>query len=297
MGTRERISRRAISAIAQTPDGYLWIGTEKGLFRFDGLSFRVFQQASPESLPIGPVQKLMTDNNGNLWVLLANTKLLRFHDGKFELGREQAEVGVTAIGKRANGAPLFASLAYGALTYQDGKFLSISASSDLSSAATAPSSDDLSTRLSWATSVAAHSLAQPDTVTSAVETSDGRVWLGTRDKGLFYLEHGRISHIHLPGVSRNVQSILPLDNGDLWIGTGKGIFLWNGKGVSQIGISPALRQADVRAMIRDRDANIWLGTSAGLLRINKDGVRFDDVGPDHAKPVTALLKIEKEICG
>ena len=280
----------AISAIAQTPDGYLWIGTEKGLFRFDGLSFRVFQQASPESLPIGPVQKLMTDNNGNLWVLLANTKLLRFHDGKFELGREQAEVGVTAIGKRANGAPLFASLAYGALTYQDGKFLSISPSSELSSAATAPSSDDLSTRLSWATSVAAHSLAQPDTVTSAVETSDGRVWLGTRDKGLFYLEHGRISHIHLPGVSRNVQSILPLDNGDLWIGTGKGIFLWNGKGVSQIGISPALRQADVRAMIRDRDANIWLGTSAGLLRVNKDGVHFDDVGPDHAKPVTALFE-------
>jgi ligand-binding sensor domain-containing protein len=45
----------AVSSIAQTPDGYLWIGTDKGLFRFDGLSFRFFQQASPESLPIGPV--------------------------------------------------------------------------------------------------------------------------------------------------------------------------------------------------------------------------------------------------
>ena len=116
----------ARSAIAQTPDGYLWIGTEKGLFRFDGLSFRVFQQASPESLPIGSVEQLTTDNSGNLWVLLANTKLLRFHDGKFELGRGEAEIGVTAIGRRANGAPLFASLAYGALTYRDGKFLSMS---------------------------------------------------------------------------------------------------------------------------------------------------------------------------
>src|SRR6266851_5001307 len=213
----------AISAIAQTPDGYLWIGTEKGLFRFDGLSFRVFQQASPESLPIGPVQKLMTDKTGNLWVLLANTKLLRFHDGKFELGREEAEVGVTAIGKRVNGAPLFASLAYGALTYQDGKFLSISASSDRSSSPTASSYDDLSTRLSWATSVAAHSLAQPDSaVTSMVETSDGRVWLSTRDKGLFYLDRGRISPVRLPGVSRNVRSLLPLENGELWIGTERG---------------------------------------------------------------------------
>jgi Two component regulator propeller len=138
----------AISGIAQTPDGYLWIGTEKGLFRFDGLSFRVFQQAGPETLPIGAVQKLMTDSAGDLWILLANTKLLRFRDGKFELGREQAEIGVTAMGNRANGTPLFASLAYGALTYQDRKFLSISPSSDLNSTASAPSSDDLSTRLS-----------------------------------------------------------------------------------------------------------------------------------------------------
>jgi ligand-binding sensor domain-containing protein len=59
----------AVSAIAQTPDGYLWIGTDKGLFRFDGIRFRVFQQVSPESLPLGPVQQLMTDDRGNLWVL------------------------------------------------------------------------------------------------------------------------------------------------------------------------------------------------------------------------------------
>jgi len=281
----------ARSAIAQTPDGYLWIGTEKCLFRFDGLSFRVFQQASPESLPIGSVQQLTTDNSGNLWVLLANTKLLRFHDGKFELGRGEAEIGVTAIGRRANGAPMFASLAYGALTYRDSKFLSVFPSSDLSSTPTAPSSDDLSTRLSWATSVAAHSLAQPDSaVTSMVETSDGRVWLGTRDKGLFYLDHGRISPVRLPGVSRNVRSLLPLENGELWIGTERGIFRWNGKEVNQSGISPALRQAEVRAMIRDRDANVWVGTSAGLVRVNKEGISFDDMGSDHAKPVTALFE-------
>jgi PAS domain S-box-containing protein len=281
----------ATSAIAQTPDGYLWLGTEKGLFRFDGLTFRVFQQASPESLPIGPVQQLITDNRGNLWVLLANTKLLRFHDGKFELGHEEAEVGVTAIGKRANGAPLFASLAYGALTYQDGKFLKISSPSDPSSAPTAPSSDDLSTRLSWATSVAAHHLAQPDSaVTSIAETSDGRVWLGTSDKGLFYLDRGRISPVRLPGESRNVRSLLPRENGELWIGTERGIFRWSGKEATQVGIDPALRQADVNTMIRDRDANIWVGTTAGLARVNNNGASFDDVGSDRAKPVSALFE-------
>jgi PAS domain S-box-containing protein len=281
----------SVSSIAQTADGYLWIGTAKGLFRFDGLSFGAFQQASPESLPIGPVVQLMTDASGNLWVLLANTRLLRFRDGKFELGRGEAEVGVTAIGERANGAPLFASLAYGVLTYQDGKFSSLTPSSDRNSTPTAPSSDDLSTRLSWATGVAAHSLAQPDSaVTTLVETRDGRVWLGTRDKGLFYLDHGRISPARLPGMSRNVRCLLPSENGDLWIGTERGIFRWEGNEVSQIRMNPALRHAGIRAMIRDRDASVWVGTTAGFARVNHEEASFEDVGSDRAEPVTALFE-------
>jgi PAS domain S-box-containing protein len=281
----------AVSSIAQTPDGYLWIGTDKGLFRFDGLSFRPFQQANPESLPIGPVLQLMTDASGNLWVLLANTMLLRFRDGRFELGREEAEVGVTAVGKRANGAPLLASLAYGVLTYQDGKFLSLTPLSDRSSTTTAPSSDDLSTRLSWATGVAAHSLARPDSaVTSMIETNDGRIWIGTQDKGLFYLDHGRISPTPLPGMSRNVRCLLPLENGNLWIGTERGIFRWNGKEVGQVRMNQTLHLPKVRAVIRDRDANVWVGTTAGFARVNNDEVSFDDVGPDGAEPVTAFFE-------
>ena len=280
-----------VSSIAQTPDGYLWIGTDKGLFRFDGLSFRAFQQARPESLPIGPVLQLMTDRSGNLWILLTNTTLLRLRDGKFELGREEAEIGVTAVGRRATGVPLFASLAYGVLTYEDSKFLSLSPSSDRSSTPTAPSSDDLSTRLSWATGVAAHSLAQPDSaMTAMAETNDGRIWLGTRDKGLFYLDQNRSLPVHLPGMSRRVQCLLPLENGDLWIGTERGVFRWDGKEVSQVGINPALRQVEVRAMIRDRDANVWVGTNVGLVRVNKDGISFEDAGSDSEKPVTALFE-------
>jgi len=280
-----------VTAIAQTPDGYLWIGTDRGLFRFDGIRFRVFQQANPESMPIGPVEQLATDGNGDLWVLLANTKILRFHGGQFELGREKAEFGVTAIGRSTNGSPLFASLGYGVLSYRAGKFSSIFASSDPGSTPNASSYDDLSTRLSWGTSVAAHSLAPPGTaVTSMVETRDGRVWLGTHDKGLFYLDHGRISPILVPGPRYNIRSLLQRKNGDLWVGTDRGIFRWNGKEITQVGISPGLRQIDARAMVCDRDANIWVATSFGLVRVNDKGVSSDEVGSDHAKSIMAVFE-------
>src|ERR1700721_1304524 len=54
----------AVSSIAQTADGYLWIGTAKGLFRFDGLSFGAFPVATPTSFPIDAVQGLTADAQG-----------------------------------------------------------------------------------------------------------------------------------------------------------------------------------------------------------------------------------------
>ena len=57
-GSEKGFTGGPVTAITQTTDGYLWIGTEKGLIRFDGLNFRLFPRAIPSSLPIGPVQGL-----------------------------------------------------------------------------------------------------------------------------------------------------------------------------------------------------------------------------------------------
>ncbi len=51
----------SITAIAQTSDGYLWIGTDKGLVRFDGLNFHQFERADPNPILIGPVRTLLVD--------------------------------------------------------------------------------------------------------------------------------------------------------------------------------------------------------------------------------------------
>jgi len=117
----------SISSIAQTADGYLWIGTEKGLIRFDGLSFRKFEQAAPAAFPLGPVKGLLADEQGNLWILLQSTKLLRYHEGTFELSRGEAENGITAICRSSTGTVLASSLAKGTLAYDGKQFKSVSA--------------------------------------------------------------------------------------------------------------------------------------------------------------------------
>ena len=64
---RDGFSVGAIFAIAQTPDGYLWLGTEFGLFRFDGLHAAPWQPPAGQQLPNAPYALLVT-RDGTLWI-------------------------------------------------------------------------------------------------------------------------------------------------------------------------------------------------------------------------------------
>ena len=57
-----------ILALAQTTDGYLWIGTTAGLFRFDGLRFVRFEPQAGESLPSTRINRLVATHDGALWI-------------------------------------------------------------------------------------------------------------------------------------------------------------------------------------------------------------------------------------
>src|SRR5215468_5258768 len=170
----------AATSIAQSTDGYLWIGTERGLVRFDGYSFSLYDNVG-SGVKIGAVRQLLTDRQGNLWILLATTELLRYHDGKFEAGRDEAQFGITAIGQRRDGSPLFSSSSFGPLTYTDGRYQrAVVADSSVSGATAAPPrGDTLSSHLSWATGVMPHRYVETDSPAASItETVDGTVWLG-----------------------------------------------------------------------------------------------------------------------
>ena len=278
----------AVTALTQTRDGYLWIGTDKGLIRFDGSSFRTFQQATPSSFPIGPVQALLTDAAGNLWIVLQSTQIVRYNNGHFEPGHDEAGFGITSITSRRDGTVLLSSLALGTLKYSANKYQAVT-SSDASEMpdGTLETADNLSSRLSSAEGVATHRFAEPNSpVISMAETSDGRVWLGTRDKGLFYISQGRIvpSGVKLP--SSKVNCLLAWNDGELWIGTDHGMVQWAGtKGSS---VPTSLRQTAILSMVRDRDSNVWVGTASGLVRVNSNGVSLDQSNTPIEGPVTAL---------
>src|SRR5467141_3517143 len=71
-----------VRAIAQTPDGYLWLGTETGLYRFDGLRFVAWEPKLGDRLPGSSVWSLFTARDGSLWIGFGSGGISRLHDSR-----------------------------------------------------------------------------------------------------------------------------------------------------------------------------------------------------------------------
>ena len=284
-GTERGWPGGSITAIAQTSDGYLWIGTDKGLVRFDGLNFHQIELAHPDPIWIGPVRTLVVDSGDNLWILLNNTQVFRYHNGNFEFIRGWTESGTTAMARGKSGSVLLSSLAAGVLTYSNNGFRSLwsaSVPADAASVVNGEAPEQQTTSFSWL-----DRLAGPTSVViSMAQTADGKIWLGTEHRGLFYLQEGRVSSASNGRNDTKINCFLPLQNSELWIGTARGVLRWNGTRLTLSGVPSSLLNLEVLSILRDRDSNIWVGTSRGLFRHNANGVSLLST----AAPVTALFE-------
>lgn len=275
----------SITAIAQSSDGYLWIGTDNGLIRFDGVTFHQFQFSQPDPIWIGPVRTLLVDASGDLWILLQNTLVFRYHSGTFELIRGETHNGTTAMARGALGAVLLSSIADGTLTYRDNRLQSLSPSTlpaDGSRVANSEGSDQRGTPFSWFDRLSAPTMW----AISMAQTDDGKIWLGTEHRGLFYLQQGRVSRASKGVDDSKINCLLPLQSSELWVGTAKGLLRWNGSRLTSAGLPSSLLDLDVNSILNDRDSNIWIGTSRGLFRYNANGVSFLST----TAPITALFE-------
>ena len=81
--TENNLPGSTVTAITQTPDGYLWIGTYNGLARFDGMRFVPFDPVNTPELSHARVQGLFVDTNGTLWINTFRGGLTSYRDGVF----------------------------------------------------------------------------------------------------------------------------------------------------------------------------------------------------------------------
>ena len=233
-------------AITQTRDGYVWIAAEKGLVRFDGLRFHLFQPLEPISSTDTAALRVVPDADGGLWTWLRRAALLRFHDGAFENalkipGPPDPRFGTMAPGN--DGAILVADARLGLLVSRAGRVETV---------------------------LARDALPRPF-VTAMAQTPDGDIWLGTRDEGLVRVHRGRVTSVGAVLLKQKINCLVADERNELWIGTDEGVFRLSAGGIPAA-VMPEIGHPRVLAIVKDRDANVWLGTSEAVVRVDKRGV-------------------------
>jgi len=259
--------RGPVYSISQTSDGYLWIGTESGLIRFDGLRFRVIQSKDPELPPLTHVLGLIADPDGSLWVRLRRPTLLRLNDGEFkdamsQFGRPDATA--SAMSLSSSGSLLVWALQReaAAIMLRNGRFETVAAPSDFSRSP----------------------------VLALAQTEDGDIWVGTRDAGLFRISGGRTIQITSGLPDMKVNALAKAGRNQLWVGTDRGVVRWDGAGLTSVGVPSALANIQALTLLVDRDANLWVGAnSRGLARVNATSVSWWDDGLKGADDVTEAI--------
>lgn len=248
LSIEEGLSQSTVLCLFQDHVGYLWLGTEDGLNRYDGYSFTVFKHdlTDPNSLPASFVWAIDEDPAGDLWLATDGGGLVKWEraTGRFLPGPATSSPLLRTL--RLQGDTLWIGTRQSGLDRLD---LSTGQSSHF-----------------------AHDPADPgslshDRVYVVHADRQGRVWVGT-DGGLdrFDPEARRFVRV-LPGVK--VRAVDEDPEGGIWVGTGTGLWRVDPDGRSERfqhdPEDPAsLGHDQVRALLHDTDGRLWVGTAGGL---------------------------------
>ena len=243
---RDGFSLGNVYAMAQTPDGYLWFGTEFGLFRFDGVHSASWQPPAGQYLPVKDINSLLVARDGTLWIgTFAGLATLK--DGKLTQHPELGRHFVASLFEDREGT------VWVGILDTHGRLCAIRSDS-----VQCFGEDAAFGRAVWAT----------------YEDSSGALWAAAQS-GLWRMKPGPPKRY---ATTSELIALNKADDGRLLIAMhGAGLLQLAGDKVesypvrSTIGPNRLLqdRDLDSNRMLRDRDGGLWIGTvDHGLIHVH-----------------------------
>jgi signal transduction histidine kinase/ligand-binding sensor domain-containing protein len=257
--TREGFFKGAIDAIAQTPDGYLWLGTEFGLLRFDGARSVPWQPPTGEHLPSDLIRYLLAARDGTLWIGTLKG-LASWKDNKLIMYQELADRMVASIIEDHEG-----TVWAGGWASSIGKLCAIKGSVKCYG-------EDGSLGAG---------------VLSLYEDDGGNLWAGAAN-GLWRWRPSPPKLYPMP--EQEVRHLTEGDNGALLISMPGGITQFLDGKTATYPLPGTQLQFKPTRLFRDRDGSLWIGTEdRGLLHIHQG--RLDVFGQGDGLSGDSIVRI------
>jgi len=289
--TQDGLPEGIVQAIAQTEDGYLWVGTTGGLLRFDGARFTLFAQANTPAFHADSVFCLARTHDNALWIGTEGGGLIRYRDGAFrayshadgltddfirtvfEDSKGRIWVGTDGGLFQVRGESVIA-VRYPEMGVEPVAVHAIA--EDRQGSIWVGGSKLFRLMGGEAVEYPLQGVPEQLAIKSLLPQPDGTVLVGTVS-GLMRLQIGpeRVSAVwsKVNGVAGTVRVLRKMKEGSVWIGTiGHGVFVLDNGSLKQYAAPDVLPSNIVLAIHEDTESNIWLGMQTGMLRLSRTEV-------------------------
>jgi len=283
------LPQNTVTAVMQSKQGFVWLGTEAGLARFDGNSFMLLDRASTPALPDNDICCLLEAPDGAMWIGTSRG-LARWENGGMRAYTMRDGLpgnGIRGLALSGDGQ-VWVNTDEGIARLSEGRFVApASARTNRILAATASdggafwvnaAQPDVTSTGAWKRSASDAGL-QEEMVEFRAALSGGEAAYAS--KSLLVVMRG--DHVverlsagkDLPG--NRIQGLLGDRQGCLWIGTNRGLARLAGGKLQTLPVTDPLAAASVLSLMEDREGNVWVGTEGGGLHILRD-LRFRILG-------------------
>jgi signal transduction histidine kinase/ligand-binding sensor domain-containing protein len=272
-----------VQGLAETSDGYLWIGTTGGLTRFDGTRFVLYGLSEPHSPGVNSVFCLEPSRDGGLWIGTEGGGLLHMLNGQvrsYGAAEGLTDSFVRSVLEDRRGV-VWVGTDSGLFQVKGDKVQRIEMPAGMGPLAVHVISEDRQNRI-WIGGSRLLSITDgrplfyglpgrysSNRVKTVLETKDGTVWVGTVS-GLERLVGQKFERV--PEIVGTVRTLKQTSDGTLWIGTiGNG--LWTYKDGLFLRLKSLLPGNTVLKIFEDDSQQVWLGLQDGLVRLSRTPVR------------------------
>ena len=226
----------SVTSLAQTPEGYLWVGTQNGLLRFDGLRFATFDPETTPELRHARVDHLFVDPQGTLWVNTYDGLITSWRAGVFRHAWKGA-------------GPL--------------RFEAFLAASDANETMFVLDTGTLIRRPSSSTDgpweIVRPSSRASDLVPLFARDASGALWIRSTDHRIWRLVNGALEEISTRGLSGTVVHCLAADrSGRVWVGTDAEVAVFDNGRFRTMTPTNGPARLDVTLLLFTRDGGYWV---------------------------------------
>lgn len=277
---RDGFVKDAINAIAQTRDGYLWLGTSSGFYRFDGVRAVPWDKVGAGQLPSEQIRSLLVGRDGTLWIATLKG-LASWKDGKLTQYPELSGQTISGLLQDRDGTVWLGAYAPGRVcAVLRGRITCYGSGSFGTGVHCLYEDRNGALWLCAQTGLWRWRPGAPERyslpggghveISAINENTDGTLWLATSD-GLKQLTNGRIERLPLPGLRSRVRPLRVFETSDrnLWIGSSQGLLQLHHGSLDHLGEVDGLSGDVVEAIFQDREGTVWVGTTDGLDRFRE----------------------------